>query len=291
VKEYISSLILSVEKKSHHPLAEAITVHLKTNRILEVEKFEDMSGLGVRARVDGHEVLIGTKKLMEQEGVMRCAGLTKLSEELRKKAQTVSFVGIDKKNVVLIGISDSIKSAAKEAVEEIKGMGITPVMITGDNSVTAGVIARELGIDEVLAEVLPEDKANKIRELQGRDGKSVVAMVGDGINDAPALATADIGIAMGSGTDVAIESAGITLLRGDISLVPKSISLSKSTMRNIKQNLMWAFGYNIILIPVAMGLLYPFFGILLNPIFASAAMASSSISVVMNALRLKSLKI
>ncbi len=296
VKKYISALVLSVEKKSHHPLAEAVVNHLDgnndfENKDLEVEKFEDKSGLGVKAQVNGHEVLIGTQKLMDEEGVMRCADLTKLSEGLKQKAQTVSFVGIDKKNVALIGISDTIKENSKETIEQLKDMNIVSVMITGDNQVTAEAIARELGIEEVLAEVLPEDKAAKIKELQARNEKSTVAMVGDGINDAPALATADIGIAMGSGTDVAIESAGITLLRGDISLVPKSINLSKSTMRNIKQNLAWAFGYNIILIPVAMGLLYPFFGILLNPILASGAMAFSSISVVMNALRLKTVKI
>lgn len=291
IKEYISSLVLSVEKKSHHPLAEAVVNHLKRGRVLEVEKFEDMSGLGVKAVINGLEVLIGTQKLMDLKGVMRCADLTKLSEDLRKKAQTVSFIGIDKKNVALLGISDTIKNESRGTVKQLKDMGITPVMITGDNQVTANAIAHELGIKEVLAEVLPEDKAIKVKELQNRDKNSVVAMVGDGINDAPALATADIGIAMGSGTDVAIESAGITLLRGDISLVPRSINLSKSTMRNIIQNLVWAFGYNAVLIPVAMGLLYPFFGILLNPILASAAMAFSSISVVMNALRLKSAKI
>lgn len=287
VKDYISSLVLSIEKKSHHPLADAVVNHLKDNNVLEVKEFEDMSGLGVKATVDGHEVIIGTQKLMEQEGVMRCSELTKLAEKLKQKAQTVSFVGIDKKNVALIGISDSIKEGSKETVQQLKDMSIIPVMITGDNLVTAGVIAKELGIEEVFAEVMPKDKVAKVKELQVRNGKSIVAMVGDGINDAPALATADIGIAMGSGTDVAIESAGITLLRGDIALVPKSINLSKLTMRNIKQNLAWAFGYNIILIPVAMGILYPFFGLLLNPILASAAMAFSSISVVMNSLRLK----
>jgi Cu+-exporting ATPase len=291
-KKYISSLVLSVEKKSHHPLAEAVVSYLKSNKTLDVEGFEDMSGLGVKALVNGREVIIGTQKLMDQGDVMRCADLTKLSEELRLKAQTVSFVAIDKKNVALLGISDSIKEGSKETIEQLKSMGITSVMITGDNRVTADAIAKELGIEEVLADVLPQDKADKIKELQtGGDGKNIVAMVGDGINDAPALATANIGIAMGSGTDIAIESAGITLLRGDISLVPKSINLSKSTMRNIKQNLGWAFGYNMILIPVAMGVLFIPFGILLNPIFASAAMAFSSLSVVLNSLRLKKLRL
>lgn len=291
LKSYISGLVLSIEKKSHHPLAEAVVDHLEGNKIFKVEKFEDISGLGVKAKVNGHEVLVGRQKLMDQERVKGGAGLVKLSGRLRKKAQTVSFVGIDKKNVALIGISDSVKESSKKTIDQIKSMNIVPIMITGDNQATAKAIAQELGIDEVLAGVLPADKATKIRELQDKNEKNVVAMVGDGINDAPALAVADVGIAMGSGTDVAIESAGITLLRGDIALVPKSINLSKSTMKNIKQNLVWAFGYNVILIPVAMGALYPFFGILLNPILASAAMAFSSISVVMNSLRLKSIRI
>ena len=288
-KDYISSLILSIEKNSHHPLAEAVVKFLEKEqaRVLDVTGFEDVSGLGVKASVDGHTVLIGTQKLMHQENVTEVSELSNLSNDLRDMAQTVSFVAVDAKVVALLGISDSIKESSKETVGTLKHMGIIPVMLTGDNSVTAEAIAKELGIEEVLAEVLPEDKANKIKELQAQNEKSVVAMVGDGINDAPALATADIGIAMGSGTDVAIESAGITLLRGDISLVPKSIDLSKSTMKNIRQNLAWAFGYNIILIPVAMGVLYPVLGILLNPMLASAAMAFSSISVVMNALRLK----
>lgn len=300
IKQYISSLVLSVEKKSHHPLAEAVVEFLNDNPVYEIEKFEDVSGFGVKAKVDGHEVLIGTQKLMDKEGVMRCADLTKLSAGLREKAQTVSFVAIDKRNVALLGISDSIKEGSKATISELDKMGIVSVMITGDNKVTADAIAHQLGIKEVFAEVLPQDKANKIKELQSRPSKkaksifsanknekSIVAMVGDGINDAPALATANIGIAMGSGTDVAIESAGITLLRGDISLVTKSIDLSKATMKNIRQNLVWAFGYNVVLIPVAMGVLYPFTGLLLNPILASAAMAFSSISVVANALRLR----
>ena len=287
--EYISSLVLSIEDKSHHPLADAVVKYLETHKKQEVEKFEDVSGLGVKGFVENHEVLIGTQRLMDQEKVIRCADLSKLSEKLKAKAQTVSFVAIDKKNVALLGIADPIKDNAPGTIIALKNMKIIPVMLTGDNKVTAAAIAERLGIDEVLAEVLPEEKVAKIKQLQGSgDKKKIVAMVGDGINDAPALATADIGIAMGSGTDVAIESAGITLLRGDVSLVPQAIKLSKSTMNNIKQNLAWAFGYNVILIPVAMGVLYPFFGILLSPILASGAMALSSVSVVMNSLRLKS---
>ncbi|MBI2620741.1 copper-translocating P-type ATPase [candidate division WWE3 bacterium] len=292
VGDYVSSLILSVEKLSHHPLADAIVGHLKKAAVAEVAGFKDLSGFGVRAFADGREVLIGTQKLMEREGVMRCANLDILSESLKERGQTVSFVGVDKKNVALIGIADSVKENAGGVIEDIKRVGIIPIMMTGDNRVTANSIASKLGIEEVLAEVLPDDKAGKVRALQIIGGrKRVVAMVGDGINDAPALAASDVGIAMASGTDVAIESAGITLLRGDVSLVPKSIVLSKATMRNIKQNLFWAFGYNVVLIPVAMGVLYPFFGILMNPILAGAAMALSSVSVVVNALRLKRVKI
>lgn len=295
IKQYLYSMVLSVEKKSHHPLADAVVKYLEGNEIFEVERFEDLSGLGVRGFINGREVLIGTQRLMDREKVMRCADLTKLAEDLKNKGQTVSFVAVDKKNIALVGIADSLKEEAINTVKVLKAMGIIPVMITGDNEITARAIGKKLGIQEILAEVLPQDKVTKIKALQNnitrRRAKSIIAMVGDGINDAPALATADVGIAMGSGTDVAIESAGITLLRGDISLVPKSIKLSKATMKNIKQNLIWAFGYNVILIPVAMGVLHPFFGILLNPIIASAAMALSSISVVVNSLRLKRLRL
>jgi len=291
-ENYVSSLVLSVEKKSHHPLAEAVVTYLKDTNEIDTKEFKDLSGFGVRALVEGREVLIGTEKLMEKQKITQNPELMKESEKLKKKGQTVSFVAVDKKVVALLGIADSLKKESIDAVEKIREMGITPVMITGDNSVTAEAVAKRVGINEVLSEVLPEDKANKIKSLQGKgDKRKIVAMVGDGINDAPALATADVGIAMGSGTDIAIESSGITLLRGDISLVPKAISVSKATMRNIKQNLGWAFGYNIVLIPVAMGVLYPFYGILLNPILASAAMAFSSVSVVMNSLRLKKVRL
>ena len=292
VKSYVSSLILSVEKKSHHPLADAVVKYLEGKEVFDVERFEDLSGLGVRGYIDGHEVLIGTQRLIEREGAIKDAGLSDLSEVFKQKGQTISFVSVDKKNVAVLGIADSLKDNAVDTISRLKDMGIVPIMITGDNKVTADVIAGRLGIATVLAEVLPAEKADKIKELQRKDGKKrVVARAGDGINDAPALASADIGIAMGSGTDVAIESAGITLLRGDISLVLKAIKLSKHTIRNIKQNLVWAFGYNVILIPVAMGILYPFFGISMNPVLASAAMAFSSLSVVINALRLKKARI
>jgi P-type Cu+ transporter len=292
---FTSQAVLAVEKMSHHPLAEAVVNYLEgsdglgAGGVKEAEKFEDRSGLGVKAFYGGKEILIGTKRFLESEGVTIDPQLDKTSEEWRDNAQTVSYVSVDKKNTAIVGISDTVKPNAKETVEELKRMGIIPVMITGDNYNTARAIGRQLGIEEIIAEVLPQDKAQKVKELQA-DGK-IVAMVGDGINDAPALATANIGIAMGEGTDIAIESAGITLLRGDISLVVTAIKLSKKTVRNIKQNLGWAFGYNTGLIPVAMGVLYPFTGLLLNPMLAAGAMALSSVSVVTNALRLKNKKV
>lgn len=292
IKNYIYDLVLSVEQKSQHPLADAIVKYLEGSHAHEVLNFADVSGLGVKAIVDGREVLIGTHKLMEKFGVLIASDLLELSNALQEKAQTIAFIAVDKKNVALIGLSDSIKKDSKEVIAFLKKIKITPVMITGDNKATAAAFAKELGIDEVFAEVLPQDKVKKIMELQEYEKKKrIVAMVGDGINDAPALAAADIAVSMGNGTDIAMATSGIVLLRGDISLVPKAINLSKATMSNIKQNLAWAFGYNVILIPVAMGALYPFFGLLLNPMLASFAMALSSVSVVLNALRLKSLRL
>jgi P-type Cu+ transporter len=288
-KDFTSSAVFSVERLSHHPLAEAVVKYLESGaQDIEADSFEDKSGLGVKAVVAGKEILIGTKKLMESENVVLDKKLSDLSEQWREEAQTVSYVAVEKINTAIIGISDTVKPNAKETVSTLKKMGIIPVMITGDNTKTAQAIGAQLGIEEILAEVLPQDKAAKVKELQ--QGGKIVAMVGDGINDAPALATADIGIAMGEGTDIAMESAGVTLLRGDISLVPKAVKLSRSTVKNIKQNLVWAFGYNASLIPVAMGVLYPFIGLLLNPMLAAGAMALSSLSVVSNALRLKKVK-
>lgn len=290
IEQYIDSLILSVEKNSHHPLATAVIQFLEKNSsVLEVERFKDLSGLGVRAYVDDHEVLIGTRKFMEQEKVTFCAGLDQDAKQWREKAWTVSYVAVDKKHVALVGIADTLKATAPKTIKQLQKMGITPIMMTGDNQQTAKAIAKQVGITEVIAEVLPQDKEAHVSRLKG-EGK-VVAMVGDGINDAPALAAADVGMAMGGGTDVAIESAGITLLRSDIALVPGALKLSKLTMRNIRQNLCWAFGYNLILVPVAMGVLYPIFHVQLNPMLASAAMALSSVSVVTNALRLKQVKL
>lgn len=292
-QERLMAGVLSVEQKSHHPLAGAIVQYIRTTypkaKEVPVTKFTDISGFGVKAVVRGKTVVVGTRKLMEKEQVSMPLELEKKIETWRSQAQTVSYIAMGKSFVAAVGIADAVKPAAKQVIKELERIKVKTVMITGDNRKTAEAIAAQLGISTVEAEVLPQDKEKKIRELksQGR----VVSMVGDGINDAPALARADVGIAMGNGTDVAIESSGITLLRSDIALVPKALRLSKTTMRNIKQNLAWAFGYNVILIPVAMGILYPFFGLQLNPILASAAMALSSVSVVANALRLKTARL
>lgn len=296
IQNYILSLLTSLEKNSEHSLSEAIVKYgeEKPIKIFPVTEFKAVSGFGVKSRVDGHVVVVGTKKFMENEGIMQCAELDKLSEKFQDQAKTLAYVGIDKKNISLIAIADTIKESAKDGISRLNKMGIKTILLTGDHQKVADVIASQIGIEKVYAEVLPQDKERIVRELQITGDKqraNIVAMVGDGINDAPALAAADIGIAMGTGTDVAIEAAGITLVNKDLRSVASAIELSKKTMRTIKMNLFWAFGYNVILIPVAMGVLYPFFGILMNPIFASAAMALSSISVVSNSLLLKKVKI
>lgn len=289
--EYISGVILSIEQKSHHPLAQAIVKYLtgKKSSMYKVEQLKDVSGKGIQAQIDDHAVIIGTQKFVEQEHAIRCADLDMLAQHWKSQMWSVSYVAIDGHQVALIGITDTVKETARATIVALKNIHVTPVLMTGDNTQTAISIAKQVGITEVLAEVLPQEKEEKVSILK-KQGK-VVAMVGDGINDAPALAAADVGMAMGNGTDIAIESAGITLLRSDIALVPKSLKLSKLTMRNIRQNLTWAFGYNLILIPVAMGVLYPVFHVQLSPMLASAAMALSSVSVVTNALRLKTVKL
>ena len=254
-----------------------------------MEGFKAVSGFGVGGRIDGHEVVIGTRRFMDDETVMKCAELDKLSDKFQEQAKTLAFVAIDQKNIALIAIADTIKDSAKVGIIKLNEMGIQTVLLTGDHQKVADVIARQIGIETVIAQVLPDQKEAVVRKIQA-EGKKV-AMVGDGINDAPALAAADIGIAMGTGTDVAIEAADITFINKDLKSVASAIELSRKTMRTIKLNLFWAFGYNVILIPVAMGILYPSFHILLNPIFASVAMATSSISVVSNSLLLKRIKL
>ncbi len=280
----------SVEKGSEHSLAEAIVNSGESRNIVfeKVSRFKAVSGFGVEGIILGKQLFFGNRKLMEREKVDYQLYLTQI-EKLELEGKTVMLLAVDKNLIGLVAVADTIKDSAKAGVEALKRKGIEVVMITGDNRRTAQAIAKTLGITRVLAEVLPDQKEAEIRKIQS-EGK-IVAMVGDGINDAPALAQANVGIAMGSGTDVAIEAADITLMNKDLRTVASAIELSKKTMRTIKINLFWAFGYNILLIPVAMGVLYPFFQILLNPIFASLAMASSSISVVSNSLLLKRYKL
>ncbi|MGA2781495.1 MAG: heavy metal translocating P-type ATPase [Smithella sp.] len=276
----------ALEKSSEHPLAQAILQRAQTDGIAvaAVEKFIAASGLGAKGFFKDKLCLIGNRMLMETEAVPVDA-LDDSAAVLAREGKTVVYVALEKTAIGLIALADVPKSSAKQAIENLKGRGLKVMMITGDNAGTAEAIAAQLGIDQVLADVLPGNKADEIRKLQ-QEGE-VVAMVGDGINDAPALAAADVGIAIGVGTDVAIEASDITLIRDDLLGVPEAIGLSEATMRVIKQNLFWAFFYNVIGIPIAAGVLYPFFGILLNPEFAAAAMALSSVSVVSNSLRLR----
>lgn len=290
-KEKVDALVLAVESLSHHPLAQALVdfVSQGKTKVQKISKFKDHAGKGVSAVIGKQTIRIGTLSFLKSQQVKLSPTLEKTASSWQKQAQSVAHVAIDNKHVAAYGIADSLKESSLAVVKKLKAIGVTPVMVTGDNDQTAKAIARQLEISEVKSEVLPADKEQIIQDLRKEHG--VVAMVGDGINDAPALASADVSIAMGGGTDVAIESAGITLLRSDISLVPIALELSKKTMGNISQNLFWAFAYNVVLIPVAMGVLYPFTGLVLNPIMAGAAMAFSSVSVVTNALRLKSIKL
>lgn len=281
--ESLLQLVASAEKGSEHPLAEAVVTYAQNKHmeLMETEQFEAIPGHGIRAVVDGKELFIGTRKLMRDHGI-DIDEQEEMMYRLENEGKTAMFIAVDYKYAGIIAVADTVKDTAKEAMEQLKAMNIELVMLTGDNERTAKAIADQVGINRVIAEVLPEQKAEKIKQLQA-EGKKV-AMVGDGINDAPALATADIGIAIGTGTEVAIEAADVTIMAGELLLVPKAIRLSGSTIRNIKQNLFWAFAYNTIGIPIAAaGLLAPW--------IAGAAMAFSSVSVVLNALRLKSVKI
>lgn len=276
----------SVETNSEHPLAEAVVEASKEKNIelISIESFEAVSGHGVRALYQQKTVLLGNRKLMNDNGV-NLGSLIESSEKLSKLGQTVIFVSVNGEAVGLLGISDPIKTDSKEAIQRLQKSGIKVVMLTGDNRATAETVASLVGVDDFIAEVLPQDKAHEITKLQELGEK--VAMVGDGINDAPALAGSDVGFAIGTGTDVAIESADITLMRGSLHGVADAITISKATLRNIKENLVGAFGYNSLAIPIAAGILFPFTGLLLNPIIAGAAMALSSVTVVTNANRLR----
>jgi P-type Cu+ transporter len=282
----IVAILASLENKSEHPIAHAVVAYAKEKNIslLPVDQFEMIKGKGIAGMVNGAQYHIGSARLAIELG----AELESLEKDTRE-GKTPVILAEGAKVMAVATVADAIKPEAVEAVKNLHALGIKMMMLTGDDKNTAQFIAGQIGIDEVVAEVLPEDKLNIIKELQ-REGK-IVAMAGDGVNDAPALAQADVGIAMATGTDVAIESAGITLLHGDISKLVKAIRLSKLTMRGIKQNLFWAFFYNVVGIPLASGIFYPIFGWLLSPVFAGAAMALSSVSVVGNSLRLKAKKL
>ncbi len=273
-------LAASVEKLSEHPLAAAIVSGAVERKLTlsDARDFQSTTGRGVSAIVDGHRVTVSNESAPE---------LRERAKPLLEDGQTVVYVSIDDRPAGLLGITDPIKASARDAIERLHREGVRVVMLTGDNRITAATVARKLGIDDVRAEVLPDAKANIVAELQAQG--RVVAMAGDGINDAPALARAHVGIAMGTGTDVAIESAAITLVKGDLGAIVRARELSRATMRNIRQNLFFAFVYNTIGVPIAAGVLYPFFGILLSPMIASAAMTFSSVSVITNALRLRKL--
>ncbi len=288
-RNQLLQLAASAEKGSEHPLGEAI-VNAAEKEDLELfkpENFLAIPGHGIEVTIYGVPVLLGNRKLMEDRNISMAA-LEADSDRLAEEGKTPMFIAMNNELSGIIAVADVMKASSLKAIEKLKEMGLEVAMITGDNRRTAEAIGRQVGIDRVLAEVLPQDKSNEVKKLQA-DGKKV-AMVGDGINDAPALAQSDIGIAIGSGTDVAMESADIVLMKSDLMDVPTAIQLSKSTIRNIKQNLFWAFGYNVIGIPVAAGVLHLFGGPLLNPIFAAAAMSLSSVSVLTNALRLKRFK-
>jgi len=289
-KDELLQLAGSIEKGSEHSLAEVIVKEAESKQLTlsKVEKFQAIPGHGVEGVINGKRIVFGNKRLMSKESINTSASDNEIIK-LESNGKTVMMVGAEGKFVGLIAVADIVKESAREGLATLQELGIEVIMITGDNQRTANAIAQKVGIKRVLAEVLPEQKEAEVRKIQAQ-GK-IVAMVGDGINDAPALAAADVGIAMGTGTDVAIEAANITLINKDLKSVASAIVLSKKTMKTIRLNLFWAFGYNVILIPVAMGALYPFFHLLLNPIFASVAMATSSISVVSNSLLLKQKKI
>lgn len=284
------ALVAGVEKLSEHPIAHAIVEAAKSHslKLPAVENFEAINGLGVRADINGKRMLVGSLNFLMQHGVDTQAWHHR-AEAWRAEAKTVVFFAVNETTAGIAAVADPVKESAPEAIAVLKQLGVRIVMLTGDSRRTAAAIARYLGIDEVLAEVLPADKADHVKRLQAEGRK--VAMAGDGINDAPALAQADVGIAMGTGTDVAMESAGVTLVKGDLRGIERVVTLSRATMRNIRQNLVFAFGYNALGIPLAAGVLYPAFGLLLSPMFAGAAMAMSSVSVVTNALRLNRVKL
>lgn len=285
-RDQVLALVAAAESRSEHPIARAIVAAAEKQKlpIASVQNFESLTGLGLRAQVDARQILVGSDRLMMQHK-LDPAVFSSIASKLADEGKTPLYVAIDDKLAAVITVADSIRETTPEAIAALHEQGLKVVMVSGDNQRTAQAIARQLNIDEVVAEVMPDAKADTVRRLQQTYGP--VAFVGDGINDAPALAVADVGIAIGSGTDIAMESADVVLMSGDLTHVSQAIAMSRATMRNIRQNLFWAFAYNAALIPVAAGVLYPFNGVLLSPIFAAGAMALSSVFVVTNALRLR----
>jgi len=275
----------SLERASEHPLAASIVngAQEKALQLASVAEFRSFTGKGVAGTVDGRAVALGNLKLFEELRI-DAGELTPRAEALRGDGQTVMLLAIDGKAAGMIGVADPVKASTPEAIRALHEEGVQVIMLTGDNRITAEAVAKKLGIDRIEAEVLPEQKASIVKQLQAQG--RIVAMAGDGVNDAPALALAQVGIAMGTGTDVAMESAGVTLIKGDLIGIVRAVRLSRATMKNIRQNLFFAFIYNVLGIPIAAGVLYPFFGLLLSPIIAAAAMSFSSVSVILNALRL-----
>lgn len=289
-EEEVLRLAASVERGSEHPLAAAIIAGAKERGIepIKTTDFQSLTGRGIQGVVDGHKVALGNQQLLDDFGVDAKDVLSE-AEQLRQDGQTVMFLAADGKVIGLLGVADPIKESTPEAIRSLEQEGVHVVMLTGDNRTTALAVAKKLGIEQVEAGVLPERKNEVVKRLQ-KEGH-IVAMAGDGINDAPALAQADIGIAMGTGTDIAMQSAGVTLVKGDLRGIARARKLSRGVMRNIRQNLFFAFIYNVLGIPVAAGLLYPLWGMLLNPMIAAAAMSLSSVSVIGNALRLRKLRV
>lgn len=282
----VLQIAASLEVASEHPLAKPIVEKVKD--LLPLEDFQAIKGKGVKGKVQGKETIIGNQAFFQELGI-DVSGFEKQAGELREKAETVFYLAVENKALGILSVADVVKETTPEAIEMLHKAGVRILMVTGDNKSTAAAVAKSLGIDEVEAEVLPENKGEIIKRLQSEG--HIVAMAGDGVNDAPALALANVGIAMGTGTDVAMESAGVTLMQGDLRGIARAITLSRQTVRNIKQNLLFAFLYNALAIPIAAGVFYPAFGLLLSPIIASGAMAFSSVSVIVNALRLRKIKI
>ncbi len=289
-EQKILALVASLERASEHPLAEAIVKGAQEKNIefLQVENFQSITGKGVTGEIDGHKVALGNAGLLQMQNI-KTEDLSAQADKYRAEGQTVMLIAIDEKAAGLVGVADPIKETTAQAIADLHAEGINVVMLTGDSKITAQAVATKLNIDQLQAEVLPEQKAEVVKRLQSEG--HIVAMAGDGINDAPALAQAQVGIAMGTGTDVAMESAGVTLVKGDLTGIVRARRLSRATMRNIRQNLFFAFIYNSAGVPVAAGVLYPFFGVLLSPMIAAAAMSFSSVSVITNALRLRNAKL